>query len=101
MQGRFAIAFLAALRISELTRNTKQLQQNLIFLNQVPFVKMQEGSITAIKLTLRHHKHSTAAEPVDNFIHRAQPVCPVYLLLAYLNRLPVHCFAGGIFLQRP
>ena len=101
MQGRFAIAFLAALRISKLTCNTKQLRQNLIFLNQVAFVKMREGSITSIKLTLRHHKHSTATEPVDNFIHRAQPVCPVYLLLAYLNlkgssRGPLFCW-GDFF----
>ena len=40
-----AIAFLTALRISELTCNTKQLQQNLIFLNKVAFAKMREGKL--------------------------------------------------------
>ena len=52
MQGMFAITFFAALMIGELTCNTKQLQQNLIPLNQVAFVKTREGSITSIKLTL-------------------------------------------------
>ena len=53
MQGMFAIAFLAALRIGELTCNTQKLQPNLIFLDQVAFVKTREGSITAINLTLK------------------------------------------------
>ena len=42
-------------------------------------------SIDTIKLTLRHYKHSNPAEPVNIFIYQAQPVCPVTLLLAYLN----------------
>ena len=61
--------------IGELTCNTKQLQQNLILLNQVAFVKTREGSITS----------SNPAEPVQIFIYQAQPVCPVSVLLAYLN----------------
>lgn len=67
--------FFVALVIGELKCNTKQLQQNLIFLNQVAFVKTREGSITS----------SNPAEPVEIFIYRAQPVCPVSVLLAYLN----------------
>ena len=42
-------------------------------------------SIDTIKLTLRHYKRSNPAEPVNIFIYQAQPVCPVTLLLAYLN----------------
>lgn len=67
--------FFVALVIGELTCNKKQLQQNLILLNQVAFVKTREGSITS----------SNPAEPVEIFIYRAQPVCPVSVLLAYLN----------------
>jgi len=81
----YAIAFFPALRIGEITCQPKQSSRNLIFLNQASFMKRNGDSIDTIKLTLRHYKHSNPAEPVNIFIYQAQPVCPVSLLLAYLN----------------
>ena len=48
-------------------------------------MKRNGDSIDTIKLTLRRYKHSNPAEPVNIFIYQAQPVCPVSLILAYLN----------------
>ena len=85
LQGMYAIAFFAALRIGEITCQPKQTNRNLIFINQASFMKRNGDSIDTIKLTLRHYKHSNPADPVNIFIYQAQPVCPVTLLLAYLN----------------
>lgn len=85
VQGMYAIAFFAALRIGEITCRPTQTQPNLICYNQVSFIRNKEYEVTAITITLRHYKHSNPAEPVDIFIYRAKPVCPVSLLLAYLN----------------
>ncbi|XP_015762149.1 PREDICTED: uncharacterized protein LOC107341260 [Acropora digitifera] len=85
LQGMYAIAFFAALRIGEITCQPKQTNRNLIFINQASFMKRNGDSIDTIKLTLRHYKHSNPADPVNIFIYQAQPVCPVSLLLAYLN----------------
>ena len=41
--------------------------------------------MSTIKLTLRNYKHSDTSKPVDIFLYREHPVCPVSLLLAYLN----------------
>lgn len=104
MQAMYAIAFFAALRIGEITCQPNQTQLNLISFNQASFLKGNRENIDAIKLTLRNYKHSNPAEPVNIFIYQAQPVCPVSLLLAYLSLrepLPVHYFAGQIFLQFP
>ena len=81
----YAIAFFGALRIGEITCQAKQTQRNLINYNQVNFVRNMEDEMTAIKITLRHYKHSNPAEPVEIFIFRAKPVCPVTVLLAYVN----------------
>ena len=81
----YAIAFFAALRIGEITCQAKQTQRNLINYNQVNFVRTMEDEVTAIKITLRHYKHSNPAEPVEIFIYRAKPVCAVTVLLAYVN----------------
>ena len=85
LQGMFAIAFFAALRIDEIMCQPKQTNRNLIFLNQASFMKCNGDSIDTIKLTLRHYKHTNPADPVNIFIYQAQPVCPVNLLLAYLT----------------
>ena len=85
LQGMYAIAFFAALRVGEITCQPKQTNQNLIFLNQASLMKRNGDSVDTIKLTLTHYKHSNPAEPVNIFIYQAQPVCPVNLLLAYLN----------------
>ena len=101
LQGMYAIAFFAALRIGEIMCQPKQINRNLIFLNQASFMNRNGDSIDTIKLTLRHYKHSNPAEPVNIFIYQAQPVCPANLLLAYLNfrgTSPVHFFAGQISL---
>ena len=85
MQGIYAIASFAALRIGKITCQPKQTNRNLIFLNRASFMNRNGNSIDTIKLTLRHYKHSNPAEPVNIFFYQAQPVCPVNLLLAYLN----------------
>ena len=85
LQGMYAIAFFAALRIGEITCQPKQTNRNLAFLNQASFMKRNRESINTIELTLRHYKHSNPAKPVNIFIYQAQPVCPVTLLLTYLN----------------
>ena len=77
MQTMYAIAFFAALRVGEITCQTNQSQQNLIFLNQVSFIRSREDSVNVVKLTLRNYKHSDPANPVDIFIYRAKPVCPI------------------------
>lgn len=64
---------------------TKQTQQNLIFYNQVTFKRNKEDEVTAIKIPLRHYKHSNPAELVKISIYRAKPVCPIYLMLAYAS----------------
>ena len=79
LQGMYAIAFFAALRIGEISCQPKQTNRNLIFLNQASFMKRNGDSIATIKLTLRHYKHSNPAETVNMFIYQAQPVCPVNL----------------------
>ena len=87
LQGMYAIAFFAALRIGEITCQPKQTNRNLIFPSQASFMKRHGDSIDTIKLTLTHYKHSNPTEPVNIFIYQAQPVCPVnlHVLLAYLN----------------
>jgi len=44
-------------------------------------MKRNGDSIDTIKLTLKHNKQSSPAEPVNIFIYQAKPVCPVNLLL--------------------
>jgi len=85
MQAMYAIAFFAALRVGEITCQPNQSQRNLIFLNQVSFIRNREGSVNVVKLTLRNYKHSDPADPVDIFVYRAKPVCSISLLLAYLK----------------
>ena len=48
-------------------------------------MKTKEGTVTAIKLTLRNYKHSGSSSPVDIFIYRERPVCPLYFLSEYIN----------------
>ena len=48
-------------------------------------MKTKEGTVTAKKLTLRNYKHSGSSSPVDIFIYRERPVCPVYFLSEYIN----------------
>ena len=43
MQAMYAIAYFAALRIGEITCQPNQSQQNLIFLNQVSFIRNRKG----------------------------------------------------------
>lgn len=55
------------------------------FYNQVTFKRNKEDEVTAIKIPLRHYKHSNPAELVKISIYRAKPVCPIYFLLAYAS----------------
>ena len=85
MQAMYALAFFGALRVGEMTSRHKQSQKNLISLNQIVFMETRDGTISAIKLTLSEYKHSDPSRPVDIFIYRERPVCPVSLLRAYLD----------------
>ena len=79
-QAMYAIAFFAALRV--ITFRPTQPRGNVIFLNQIVFMKNREG--VAIKITLRNYKHSDPAVLVHIFLYREKPACPVSTVLAYL-----------------
>ena len=72
------IAFFAALRVGEVSYRGKQP-------GQIVFQKTGEGAVTALALTLRTYQHSDPLIPVNIFIYREGPVCPVYLLSEYIN----------------
>ena len=79
------MAFFAAQRVGEITcRPTKPLG-NVMFLNQIVFMKNRKGVVSAIKVTFRNYKHSDPAVPVDIFLYRKKPMCPVSTVLAYLG----------------
>ena len=84
-QAMYAMAFFAALRVGEITCKPTQPRGNVILLNQIVFMKTREGVVSAIKITLRNYKHSDPAVPVDIFLYREKPVCPVSTVLAYLR----------------
>ena len=79
----YAIAFFAALRVGKITSRGHQPRQNIITISQLVFLKTREGTVSAIKLTLRNYKHSDTSNPVDIFIYREKPVCAVSLLLEF------------------
>ena len=81
----YAVALFAALRVGEITYRGNQPGQNIISISQIAFMKTREGTVTALKLTLRNYKHSDSSSPVDIFIYRERPVCQVYLLSEYIN----------------
>lgn len=85
IQAMYAIAFFAFLRVGEITSRAHQPRHNIIAISQKVFSKTREGTVSAIKLTLRNYKHSDASNPVDIFIYREWPVCPVSLLLEFLS----------------
>ena len=84
-QAMYAFAFFAALRVGEITYRVNQPCQNIIKICQLVFMKTRRGTVQAIKLTLRNYKHSDPSMPVDIFLYRERPVCPVSLLLAYVG----------------
>ncbi|CAH3171233.1 unnamed protein product, partial [Porites lobata] len=79
-QAMYALAFFAALRVGEITYRGNPPGQNIISIGQIAFMETREGTVTALKLTLRNYKHSDSSSPVDIFIYRERPVCPVDLL---------------------
>ena len=82
-QAMYAMAFFTALRVSEITCRPTQPRGNVMFLNQIVFMKNREGVVSAIKVTFRNY--SDPAVPVDIFLYREKPVCPVSTVLAYLG----------------
>ena len=78
-QAICAVAFLAALRVGEITYRGNQPGQDIISASQIAFMKTKEGTVTAIKLTLRNYKHSGSSSPVDIFIYPERPVCPAWV----------------------
>ena len=91
----YAVALLAALRVGEITYRGNQPGQNIISISQIAFMKTREGTVTALKLTFRNHKHSVSSSTVDIFIYRERPVCQVYLLSECINILGQ--FPGPLF----
>ena len=81
----YAVAFFAALRVSEITHRGIQPCQNIINTSQITFMKTGEGTVTALKIVLRNYKHCDSANPVDIFLYRERPICPVYLLSEYIT----------------
>ena len=81
----YAVAFFAALRVDELTHRGCQRGQNIININEIAFMKTREGTVTALKIVLRNYKHCDSANPVDIFLYRERPICPVYLLSEYIT----------------
>ena len=69
----------------EITCKPTQPRGNVIFLNQIVFMKNREGVVSSIKATLRNYKHSDPAVPIDIFLYRENLLCPVYTVLAYLG----------------
>lgn len=85
IQAMYAFAFFAALRVGEITYRVNQPHQNIITISQLVCMKTREGNVSAIKLTLRNYKHSDSTSPLDIFLYREKPVCPVSHLLEYLS----------------
>ena len=81
----YALAFIAALWVGEITYQGNPPGQNIIGIGQRAFMETREGTVTVLKLTLRNYKHSNSFTPVDIFIYPERPVCPVYLLSEYIN----------------
>ena len=52
----YAVALLAALRVGEITYRGNQPGQNIISISQIAFMKTREGTVLALKLTLRNYK---------------------------------------------
>ena len=85
IQAMYAVALFAALIVGEITYRGNQPGQNIISISQIAFMKTREGTITALKLTLRNYKHSDSSSPVDIFIYQERPVCQVYVLSECIN----------------
>ena len=84
-QAMYALAFFAALRVCEITYQGNLPAHNIIRTGQIAFIESREGTVTALKLTLGNYKQSDSSSPVDIFIYRKRPVCPVHLLSEYIN----------------
>ena len=68
-------------------------------------MKTRESTVTALKLTLRNHKHSDSSSTLDIFIYRERPVCQVFLPSDYINILgqfpePLFCWPDASPISR-
>ena len=99
----YAMAFFAALRVGEITCRPNQPLRNVIFLNQIVFMKNREGVVSAIKVTLRNYKHSDPAVAGDMFSLSGETSVPcfysacIFRAQRYLSGSPVllaKCFAN-------
>lgn len=55
IQAMYALVFLAALRVGEITGGLGQQAKNVIIINQFFFVRDELNNIVAIKLVLKHY----------------------------------------------
>lgn len=83
----YAMMFFAAFRVGEITCRPTQPRENVIFLNQIVFIKNREGVVSTIKVTLTNYRHGDPAVPVDIFfLNRETPACPAFsTVIAYLG----------------
>lgn len=80
-----ASAFFAALRVGEITISSKQPPQSLLGQQQIFQMRNNLGRVAAFKFVLVNFKHSDPQRPVDIYVYRDTPVCPVATLLTFIQ----------------
>ena len=103
MGSIFALAFHACARVGELVLSNGNLS-HVLKLDQVTMVKVQ-GKVTEIHVSFDTYKHSRPGQPgYRTILPISGPVCPIKLLLAYLevrpkrssdNRCPLFVWQSG------
>lgn len=96
----YALDFFAALRVGEITTRPGQPTNNLIDTHQLCFFYQKNAHGAAMKLGFIYFKQSDPSKPVELVIYRESPVCPVALMLEYLNIRgsapgPLLCWSDG------
>ena len=86
--------------MGEITTRPGQPTNNLIDTHQLFFFFQKNEHRVAMKLIFIHFKQSDPSKPVELVIYRESPVCPVTLMLEYLNIRgsapgPLLCWSDG------
>lgn len=66
----YALAVFAALRVGEITGGPGQHAKNVITIDQFFSVRDKLNNIVAVKLVLKHCKHSDPTKPVELVMYR-------------------------------
>lgn len=99
-EAMYALAFVAALRVGEITYPGNLPGQNIISIGQIAFMETREGTVTALKLTLRHYKHSDSSSPVDIFIYRERDNEYEYIDIRGQFPGPLFCWPDASLITR-